>query len=171
MYVGFARSDRLGEDGTSTVVDVESGKPVTRDIDIVGKGVTVSLHMTSPGNVVEFGYAAIASLPPGEQAPAMPHTITEGRACLIQMSQGGGTSTVREGFVVKDRKIDFEHAAPGRNIACISPFDGDPNDPTVLARLEHDVVDWPIYCQWFDIPASPDRTDITIEVQPLEPTP
>ena len=93
----------------------------------------------------------------------LPKTLSDGRATLIAL----GSSSSREGLIVKDRQLELPTVKPGKNVACISPLAGDPSDPTVLAQVQHDVVDWPLYCAWFDIPASPDHQDITIEVQPL----
>jgi hypothetical protein len=85
--------------------------------------------------------------------------VTEVRNLLVS----AGAAAAREGIIVKDRAITFEHVTPGRNIVCAVPLPGNPNDPQVQAMFADDV-ELPVFCEIATIAASPEHSDVTIEV-------
>ncbi len=166
LYAGSFRGSRYGgTDGSSRRVTVIEGKTVDADIDVNRSGVTVVLEMTSERNAVQFGYGFIADIP----APLTvdPHTVTEVRNLLSAFEEDDRSGESREGMIVKDRKIELTNVPVGLVIACTAPLRGDPSDPSVIAELQANLVDWPVYCKTVEITATPDRQTIAVQVQPL----
>lgn len=153
-------------DGKAQRIEVKPGEVLEVNVDLTDSGVAVVLHMTSPGDVVQFGYGLVAVIddPAAEQLP-LPRTISEGRAF------GGKVAklSTREGMIVSNRQITFERVPAGKQLACVAPLRADPQDPQTLAELQRGAADWPLYCKWVAIAAAPDPQHVTITVQPAPP--
>jgi hypothetical protein len=163
LYAGISRGTLAGgESGGSRSVDVASGKITTADLDLVGAGIAVTIHMRSPGDVADFGFGAILSAAP-DATFEVPRTIGDVRNLLMVV----GSAAAREGLILEHRAIEFAHVLPGRNIACALALPGDPNDPAIGAQIELMSLDTPAYCKDLVIAPSPDHQDITIDVQPF----
>jgi hypothetical protein len=152
------------ENGKATRLEVAAGKTVNHDIDLTVSGVNVAMHIGSP--TVEFGYGVIAMTDdPAAQSWPMPKTMSEGRAYGAKL----GSYSMREGMIVTNKQLNFEKVPPGKHVACIAPLRADPADPQVMAELQRNTADWPLYCKWFTVAAAPDQQHVTVDVQPYTP--
>jgi hypothetical protein len=164
-YVGFGileqESAGGAEGGSGENVVVRPGETTRVDFDLHKGDIAVTMHMASAGDAVQFGYGVLARFPNG-RPPRLPATIGEARRFLTEIMGG----EIYEGFIVADRKKTFSGLAAGEYGACISPLTGPPDDPDVIARMQADVVNTPIYCKPFTLAAEPKQQGVTIEVQP-----
>jgi hypothetical protein len=159
LYAALPRGDSLGGDGGSgRTIAVRAGETTTTDIDIQVGDLEVTVAVTSPGDVVQYAYAAIAAI--GAPIAHLPRTVSEARALLIAAPEG----TVKEGFIVKERRIRFQDVAAGSYIACAVPLPGDPSDPQILAAFRATVPALAITCRSVAIDAASAAKPIVIAV-------
>jgi len=163
---GLTRGTRFsGENASIRPAEIVAGKTIDVDFDEVSTGLTIVVRITSPGDVVEYGYGIVAQLPPGITFP-MPHTVAEARTLLAQYELGG---VEREGLIVKNRSIEMPAVPAGHTAVCAMALRGDPSTPGVMQEVQDHTVDWPIHCKILDLPASPPRHEVVVEVSPLPP--
>ncbi len=159
LWAGVERGSRMGgSDGVGQRVEVRSAAVLDADFDIDPGELTVTLRIES--EAVEFGYGLIARDATGTMA--LPHTVDEARRILV----ASGQLDVREGMIVRDRQIVFEQVPAGRYVACVAPLRGDPSDPSVVAELQQDLVDWPVHCLAVELAAAPLRQEIRVPTAP-----
>jgi protocatechuate 3,4-dioxygenase beta subunit len=167
-YLHFAviESENLskGAGGTGKLIEVKPGETLNLDVDLTPTGVSVVVRLTSPGDVVKFGYAVLAMAETAKFS-TMPKTISEARTLAATVD----AIDLREGMVIDNQQIKLDTVRPGHHVVCAAPLRGDPRDPAILAELQKDSVDWPIYCHYVDIAAAPDPQQVTAPVQPLPP--
>ncbi len=165
-YMGFGILEKESaggaEGGSGDSVVVRPGETTRVDFDIRKGDLAVTLRMTSAGDAVQYGYGVLARFPNGNPS-RLPTTIGEARRFLTEITGG----EIYEGFIVTDRQKTFSGLAAGEYGACISPLTGPPDDPDVIARMQADVVNTPIYCKPFKVAAEPKQQSVTIEVQPV----
>jgi len=160
LAFGILGTDTASESGASHQVVIRPGVTETVDFDLSEGNITLVLQMTSPGDTVQYGYGALVRL---EQMPeTMPTTISEGRQAIG--AAGGGA--IHEGFIVKDRRISFDKLAPGGYAACVAPLWGPPDDPAVVARMQANLTQMPLYCKPFTLTDAPLQQTVTVQVQP-----
>ncbi len=161
LAFGILGVDSNNESGASRKVIIRPGVTETVDFDLREGNITLALQMTSPGDAVQYGYGALVRL---DQMPEkMPTTISEGRQAIG--AAGGGA--INEGFIIKDRRITFDKLAPGGYAACVAPLWGPPDDPAVIARMQANLTQMPLYCKPFTLADAPPQQSVTVEVQPL----
>jgi protocatechuate 3,4-dioxygenase beta subunit len=167
-YVHFAviesQSLANGTGGSGKQIEVKPGETLNVDVDLTPSGVSVVVRLTSPGDVVKFGYAVLG-MADMTKIPALPKTISEARTIAANLD----SVDLHEGLIVDNQQIKFDKVTAGQHVLCAAPMRGDPRDPAVIAELQKDAVDWPIYCRFVDVATAPDPQLLTAPVQPVPP--
>jgi hypothetical protein len=154
------------QEGKTRALDVPAGGVVNRDVDLTPSGVSVVLHLTSPNNVVRFGYGGLVMVDADRaRTITTPRSVSELRATMSQLQD----FEIREGLIVDRQQIRLDRIRPGLVFVCAAALRGDPQDPSVTAELEQHVVDWPLSCKRLELPGAPDLQHLTLEVLPPPP--
>ena len=162
VWAGVERGSKLGgADGMGRRGEVRSGEVLEIDLDLDPGEISVGLSIDGEP---QFGYGVIARDELGLGAGDLPRNVDEGRRFILQAD----TLDIREGMIVDQRRIQFDGLRPGPYIACISPLRGDPSDPAVLAEMQQNLVDWPIYCKPVTVAATPPVQELSVTVPPLD---
>jgi protocatechuate 3,4-dioxygenase beta subunit len=164
VWAGVERGTRLGgSDGAGKRGEVRSGEVLEVDVDLDPGTISVGLRLA--GEVAEYGYGVIVRDANGALRDARPRNVDEARRLLLATD----TVDVREGMIVDNRRIQFDQVKPGDYLACIAPLRGDPDDPSVVAEMQQQIVDWPIECENASVAATPATQEITVTVRTAPP--
>jgi protocatechuate 3,4-dioxygenase beta subunit len=163
-FAWFKRGTEVsGGSGQMVPVTIRSGETATADIDFTVGDVSVTLRLTSDGDVVKWGFGSMVNVRQISEPAAI--TITEARSMMAGMDPD---TTIVEGMMVDDRSISFDGLVPGAYTACVAPIDADPRDPEALKAFQKSTVDQIMYCRPVTITPEPKHQEVVVQVQPAK---